>query len=162
MSPDVSKPKPINWPSIEGSPHPLGVSYIAEEDAYNFALYSQNAREVTLLFYSADDLLRPILEVRLHPLSHKTKRVWHCRLPRQQLALAQARYYAYRVNGPAPRGPNQWHAFDPEKILLDPYAKALFFPPEFSRERAKKPGGNGGQAPLGVLAPQPARNILPS
>ena len=88
--------------------------------------------------------------------------MWHCRLPRQQLALAQARYYAYRVNGPAPRGPNQWHAFDPEKILLDPYAKALFFPPEFSRERAKKPGSNAGQSPLGVLAPRATQNNLAS
>ena len=110
MNPDASQPKPINWPSIEGSPHPLGVTYIAEEDSYNFALYSQNAREVTLLFYSADDWRQPILEVQLDPLSHKTKRVWHYRLPRQQLALAQARYYAYRINGPAPHGPNQWHA----------------------------------------------------
>ncbi|HXM26520.1 MAG TPA: isoamylase [Chthoniobacterales bacterium] len=162
MNPDASKPKPINWPSIEGSPNPLGVTYVAEEDAYNFALYSQNAREVTLLFYSAEDSARAILEVRLDPLSHKTKRVWHCRLPRQQLALAQARYYAYRVNGPTPRGPNQWHAFDPEKILLDPYAKALFFPPEFSRERAQKPGSNAGQSPLGVLAPRATSNKLAS
>ena len=160
VNPDASQPKPINWPSIEGSPHPLGVTYIAEEDSYNFALYSQNAREVILLFYSADDWRQPILEVQLDPLSHKTKRVWHYRLPRQQLALAQARYYAYRINGPAPHGPNQWHAFDPEKILLDPYAKALFFPPEFSRERARKRGSNAGQAPLGVLVPRATRNNI--
>jgi isoamylase len=161
VNPDISKPKSVNWPLIEGSPQPLGVTYIPEEDAYNFALYSQNAREVTLLFYSAEDLVTPLFESRLDPLGHKTKRVWHCRLTRKQLALAQALYYAYRVNGPAPRGPNQWHAFDPEKILHDPYAKALFFPPGFSREAARNPGSNAGRAPLGILAPPVATNNYP-
>jgi isoamylase len=141
---------PVNWPTIEGSPSPLGVTYICEEDAFNFALYSQNAREVTLLFYGATDFATPLLEWPLEPLSHKTKRVWHCRLSRQR--LAEARYYAYRVNGPPPQEPNQWHAFDPQKVLLDPYAKALLFPPGFSREAAKKPGSNAGKAPLGVLS----------
>ena len=43
------EPNIVNWPSIEGSPMPLGVTYIPEERAYNFALYSKNATEVTLL-----------------------------------------------------------------------------------------------------------------
>jgi isoamylase len=151
---------PVNWPSIEGSPSPLGVTYIREEDAFNFALYSQNAREVTLLFYGANDFTTPLLEWPLEPLSHKTKRVWHCRLNRNQ--LAEARYYAYRVNGPPPKGPNQWHAFDPQKILLDPYAKALFFPPGFSREAATCPGSNAGKAPLGVLSIPAEKSARPS
>jgi isoamylase len=151
---------PVNWPSIEGSPSPLGVTYIREEDAFNFALYSQNAREVTLLFYGANDFTNPLLEWPLEPLSHKTKRVWHCRLSRKQ--LADARYYAYRINGPPPQAPNQWHAFDPQKILLDPYAKVLFFPPGFSREAATWPGSNVGKAPLGVLSIPAEKSVRPS
>ncbi|MBV9734109.1 MAG: glycogen-debranching protein, partial [Verrucomicrobia bacterium] len=131
MNPNPWQPKTIAWPRIEGSPTPLGVTYIPEEKAFNFALYSQNAREVTLLLYGADDFVTPLAEHWLEPLAHKTKRVWHCRLPEAE--LAGAAYYAYRVNGPAPHGPNQWHAFDPDKILLDPYAKRIFFPPGFSR-----------------------------
>jgi len=54
VNPNFWQPKAIAWPSIEGSPTPLGVTYIPEERAFNFALYSKNAREVILLLYSAD------------------------------------------------------------------------------------------------------------
>ena len=157
MNPNPWQPKTIAWPRIEGSPTPLGVTYIPEERAFNFALYSQNAREVTLLLYGADDFVTPLAEHWLEPLAHKTKRVWHCRLPEAE--LAGAAYYAYRVNGPAPHGPNQWHAFDPDKILLDPYAKRVFFPPGFSRAAACRAGSNAGRAPLGVIRPEPGSSI---
>jgi isoamylase len=152
VHPNSWQPKTIAWPAIEGSPTPLGVTYIPHEKAFNFALYSQNAREVTLLIYGADDFVTPLAEYWLEPLAHKTKRVWHCRLP--EANLVDATYYAYRVNGPAPHGPNQWHAFDPDKILLDPYAKKVFFPPGFSRAAACHPGSNAGRAPLGVIRPE--------
>jgi len=157
VNPNPWQPKTIAWPRIEGSPTPLGVTYIAEEKVFNFALYSQNAREVTLLLYGADDFVTPLAEHWLEPLAHKTKRVWHCRLPEAQ--LVDAAYYAYRVNGPAPHGPNQWHAFDPDKILLDPYAKRVFFPPGFSRVAACRAGSNAGRAPLGVIRPEPGSSI---
>ena len=66
------------------------------------------------------------------------------------------RYYAYSVAGPAPQGRFAWHCFDPDKILLDPYAKSVFFPPPFDRAAAAHPGSNAGKAPLGLLA-APAR-----
>lgn len=157
MNPNSWQPKTIAWPRIEGSPTPLGVTYIAEDKAFNFALYSQNAREVTLLLYGADDFVTPLAEHWLEPLAHKTKRVWHCRLP--EASLVDAAYYAYRVNGPAPHEPNQWHAFDPDKILLDPYAKKVFFPPGFSRSAACHPGSNAGRAPLGVIRPEANSSI---
>jgi isoamylase len=157
VNPNSWQPKTIAWPRIEGSPTPLGVTYIAEEKAFNFALYSQNAREVTLLLYGADDFVTPLAEHWLEPLAHKTKRVWHCRLP--EASLVDAAYYAYRVNGPAPHEPNQWHAFDPDKILLDPYAKKVFFPPGFSRSAACHPGSNAGRAPLGVIRPEANSSI---
>jgi glycogen operon protein len=43
------------------------------------------------------------------------------------------------------------HRFDADKVLLDPFAENVFFPAGFSREAAKQPGPNDGQAPLGVL-----------
>jgi glycogen operon protein len=42
-------------------------------------------------------------------------------------------------------------SFDPRKILLDPYARTVFFPPDFERVAAIGTGGNAGRAPLGVL-----------
>jgi glycogen operon protein len=65
-----------------------------------------------------------------------------------------ARYYAYEIAGPRSPGPPDLHAFDPQKVLLDPYAKAVYFPPEFDRRAAKRPGSNLGRAPLGIL-PRP-------
>ena len=43
------------------------------------------------------------------------------------------------------------HQFDAQKVLLDPFAEQVFFPPDFSRAAAMKPGANDGRAPLGVL-----------
>lgn len=143
------EPKAVKWPSLEGSPIPLGVTYIPEEKAYNFALYSKNATEVTLLLFNKNDYLKPFLEVWLEHLSHKTKRVWHCRLKESE--IQDACYYAYRVDGPKGGSPNRWNAFDPDKILLDPYAKEVFFPPAFKREAAMWPGTNAGRAPLGIF-----------
>ena len=104
-------PKVLNWPSLEGSPIPLGVTYIPEEKQYNFALYSKNATEVTLLLFNKDDYVTPLVELWLEHLRHKTKRVWHCRLKESE--LQDACYYAYRVNGPKDGRPNAWNAFDP-------------------------------------------------
>ena len=128
---------------------PLGVTYIPKERAYNFALYSKNATKVTLLLFNEENHATPVVEVWLEPLSHKTKRVWHCRLKEDDLRGAS--HYAYRLDGPKDNGAGPRNAFDPEKTLLDPYAKGVYFPPTFSREAARRPGTNAGRAPLGVF-----------
>ena len=61
------EPRIFNWPSLEGSPMPLGVTYIPEEQAYNFALYSKNATDVTLLLFNAENHVTPVVEVWLEP-----------------------------------------------------------------------------------------------
>lgn len=138
------------WAETEGLPFPLGPTRIEAEGAYNFALYSKHAESVTLLLYTESDSVNPIFEYRFDYLKNKTGRVWHCRIT---LALMRgASYYAYRVDGPAPNGRFEWHGFDSEKILLDPYAKSVFFPPDFDRLAAMRSGLNAGKAPLGVLA----------
>ncbi|MDA7663018.1 glycogen-debranching protein, partial [Pirellulaceae bacterium] len=43
------------------------------------------------------------------------------------------------------------HSFDSEKLLLDPHAKMIHFPPKFDRAAAIAPGSNVGRAPLAVL-----------
>ena len=135
------------WYSTEGSPSPLGVTWIAKEEAFNFALYSKYATEVTLLLYSSTEYFEPLREYRLDPLVNKSGRVWHCRL--KAAAISGARYYAYRVAGPNEPGAGQ--RFDDRKILFDPYAGALFRPPQFSREAARSTESNAGRAPLGVI-----------
>lgn len=139
----------MGWASIEGEPFPQGVTWVKDEQAYNFALYSKHAESVTLLLYRADDVVHPVVTYHLDYLQHKSWRIWHCRLPKT--AVKGARYYAYVVAGPPPKGRFEWHHFDPQKILLDPYAKAVFFPATFDRQAAIEPGPNDGKAPLGSL-----------
>jgi isoamylase len=134
------------WAQREGSPLPLGATWIEEEQAFNFAVHAEHAESVALLLYSADDLANPILTFQFDFLRNKSGRIWHCRLPLNQ--MCGARYYAYSVSG---QPVSQLHSFDRGKILLDPYAQCVFFPPDFDRNLAVKPGLNAGKAPLGVL-----------
>jgi isoamylase len=139
-----------SWASEEGLPAPLGVTWVEAEQAYNFALYSKHAESVTLLLYRLDDVVNPAVTCPLNSLKHKSGRVWHCRVPRA--AMNDARYYAYTVAGPGARGRFEWHAFDPAKVLLDPYARSVFFAETFDRRSAIGPGSNAGRAPLGLIA----------
>jgi isoamylase len=135
------------WTAKEGSPYPCGVTWIVEEQAYNFALYSKHATGVTLLLYSDEELVHPIYLYKLDYLKNKSGRIWHCRIAAE--VVDTAKYYGYVLEGPFE--PAEGHRFDPQKILLDPYAKAVFFPATFNREAARLPGSNAGQAPLGVI-----------
>ncbi len=146
--PVQSRPQEDGWKAREGSAVPQGVSWLEEERAYNFALYSKHAERVTLLLYG-DDSGTPLLRFPLDPLTHWSGRIWHCCLP--AAALDDARYYAYSVDGPAPVSRVEWHAFDAEKVLLDPYARAVHFPAAFDRDAARRAGSNAGRAPLGVV-----------
>jgi isoamylase len=137
------------WKRAEGSPIPLGVTFVAAENAYNFALFSRAATDVMLLLYSAADIVTPLRSIVLDPGTHRTNEVWHIRLAAAD--VESARYYAYRVNGP--RLPSQGHRFDPDKILLDPYATAVYFPPRQDRGAACRAGSDAGLVPLGLLPP---------
>jgi isoamylase len=134
------------WAQVEGSPLPLGVSWIEQEQAFNFAVHADHAESVTLLLYSAGDLVNPLLTFRFDFLRNKSGRVWHCRIPVTQ--IGDACYYAYSVSG---QTLPELHSFDPQKVLLDPYAKCIFFPPGFDRQLAMREGSNAGHAPLGAL-----------
>ncbi len=129
----------------DGAPTPLGATWMEEEKAYNFAVYSKHAEAVTLLLFSESDFAAPIVSIPFEFPRNKTRRMWHARV--SAVAAADAHYYGYRIAGPL--RPNEGQRFDDQKVLLDPYARGVFFPPGASRAAA-----NAGQAPLGVL---PAR-----
>jgi isoamylase len=134
-------------PMPAGSPWPFGVQWVEAEDAFNFSLYSRHATGVVLLCYTEQDATRPVLEFRFQHPAHKTGNVWHCRIPASQ--LRGATLYAYRVEGPYE--PEGGYRFDPQKVLLDPYAPSVFFPPDFSRDACARGGCTDGRAPLGRL-----------
>jgi glycogen operon protein len=116
--------KRATWAQIEGSPLPLGVTWIEEEQAFNFVVHAEHAESVTLLFYSAEDVANPCFTFRFDFLRNKWGRIWHCRIALGE--MGDACYYAYSVSGETRP---QLHSFDPQKILLDPYAKCIFFHP---------------------------------
>src|SRR6202041_2161293 len=112
------------WEQGEGSPLPLGATWIETEQAFNFAVHAEHAESVTLLFYALGDLVNPLLAYRFDFLRNKSGRIWHCRIPLSQ--IGEARYYGYSVSGEAV---SYIHSLDPQKVLFDRYAKFLFFPP---------------------------------
>jgi len=137
-----------------GSPWPFGVQWVEADDAFNFSLYSKHATGVTLLCYTEEDAARPACEFGFNHPAHKSGNVWHCRVPTTQ--MRGATLYAYRVDGPYE--PQHGHRFDAQKVLLDPYAPSVYFPPEFSRDACKSGGATAGRAPLGRL---PRQHIAP-
>ena len=95
---------------------------------------------------------------QLNPRVNKSGRIWHCWVPADR--ANGAAHYAWRVEGR--NDPEAGYRFDPQKILLDPFAPAVHFPPNFNRIAAGMPGPNDGRAPLGVLPrsrPQPGKII---
>lgn len=132
----------MSWASEQGSPSPLGATWIAAEQAYNFALYSKDAERVTLLLYGSQDLVNPVLSYSFDRFKNKTGPVWHARIRRHDMGSAE--FYAYSVGG-------SQKAFQPEKVLLDPYAKEVLSPSSYDRTAAIGRGSNAGKAPLGLL-----------
>ena len=142
----ASPQKRRTWARTEGLPLPLGVTWIEEDQAFNFAVCAEHAESMKLFLYSPTDLAKPVLTFQFDPVRNKSGRIWHCRIPLDR--MCDARYYAYSVSGQAVAG---LRGFDHEKVLLDPYAKRVFFPPGFDRKCAMTPGPNDEKAPLGVL-----------
>jgi glycogen operon protein len=102
--------KPVKvWP---GKPYPLGATW--DGAGVNFALYSQNASAVELCIF--DDDGEEINRIRF---TEHTDLTWHLYLPEARPGLR----YGYRVYGPY--DPPSGHRFNPNKLLLDPYARAI-------------------------------------
>jgi len=98
------------WP---GQPFPLGATWDGE--GVNFALFSEHAEKVELCLFDA----RGRRETARIPLRWQTDQVWHCYLPEAR----PGQLYGYRVYGPY--APDQGHRFNPNKLLLDPYARDI-------------------------------------
>ena len=99
------------WP---GQPYPLGASWTGE--GVNFALFSEHAEKVELCIFDA----KGRREIQRIDMRWQTDQVWHCYLPEARPGLL----YGYRVYGPYK--PEEGHRFNPNKLLLDPYAKDIY------------------------------------
>ena len=103
------------WP---GRPEPLGATWDGE--GTNFALFSEAAAAVDLCLFDGGgrELDEGGRETRL-PLTEVTAHVWHGYVP----GVAPGQHYGYRVHGPY--DPGRGMRFNPAKLLVDPYARAI-------------------------------------
>ncbi len=100
-----------------GEPHPLGVT--CGPDGVNFCLYSSAATAVTLLLFDSETAREPARTIRFDPYRNKTFHLWHVFLR----GCRPGTCYAFRVDGPD--APAEGHRFDPEKVLISPYARGV-------------------------------------
>ncbi len=108
----IRRPRPGRiWP---GAPYPLGATW--DGVGVNFALFSAHATKVELCLFDSPIATR---ESQRITLPEQTDMVWHGFLP----DVRPGQLYGYRVYGPY--DPEAGHRFNPNKVVMDPYAKAL-------------------------------------
>jgi isoamylase len=99
------------WP---GLPYPLGATW--DGGGTNFAIFSEHADKVELCLFDSPHAKG---ESRRVEFREQTDQVWHAYLP----DVRPGQCYGYRVHGPY--APSAGHRFNPQKLVLDPYAKAI-------------------------------------
>jgi isoamylase len=99
------------WP---GAPHPLGATW--DGVGVNFAIFSEHATRVELCIFDSPDAEVESLTISL---PEQTDMVWHGYLP----DVHPGQLYGFRVHGPY--APEAGHRFNPRKLVIDPYAKAI-------------------------------------
>ncbi len=131
------------WP---GQPYPLGATY--DGSGTNFALFSSAADRVELCLFDDDGA-----ETRVD-VEESDAHVWHVYMP----AITPGQRYGYRVHGPY--DPTWGQRCDPNKLLLDPYAKAIdgqienhpsLFSYEFGDEEQRNTADSAGHTMMAVV-----------
>jgi len=100
--------------ALPGRPAPLGATW--DGSGVNFAVASEGASSVELVLFDGPNDPEPSHTVAL---TARTGPVWHVYLP----GIRPGQLYGYRAYGPYE--PSRGHRFNPNKVLLDPYAKAI-------------------------------------
>ena len=106
--------KQCAWKTWPGEPSPLGATW--DGRGVNFALFSEHASGVELCLFDDRDGKQEVARI---PVTERTNHVWHVYLPQARPGLR----YGYRVHGAYQ--PEHGHRFNPAKLLIDPYAKAI-------------------------------------
>ncbi len=99
------------WP---GKPYPLGATW--DGAGVNFAIFAEHAKKVELCLFDSVEAAREVERVSFR---HQTDLVWHAYLPE----ALPGQLYGYRVHGPYE--PAKGQRFNPNNLLLDPYAKSI-------------------------------------
>jgi glycogen operon protein len=122
-----------------GVPLPLGAH--RRGDGTNFALFSRHATGVRLDLFARSEDVSPSRTIILDPARNKTGDIWHVWLE----GVGPGQLYGYRVAGPV--APEHGHRFDPDRLLLDPYATAIELVPGADFSAARRGPDDAGQEP---------------
>src|SRR5579871_533922 len=126
-----------------GQPSPLGAT--VSDGGVNFSLFSRTAGGVELLLFEREDAAKPSRSVLLNPVKNRTYHYWHTFVP----GVKPGQLYAYRVHGPCE--PAKGLRFDPAKVLLDPYGRAVVTPAGYTPDAARRIGDNAAAAMKSVV-----------
>ena len=99
-----------------------------------------------MLLFDAEDDARPSRVVPIDPAANRTYHYWHVFVP----GLRPGQIYGYRVHGPW--DPASGMRFDPAKVLLDPYGRAVVVPKSYNRDAARLETDDAATAMKNVLA----------
>lgn len=112
-----------------GRPLPLGTE--CRDGGVNFAVFSRHATNVWLEIYDRAESAEPSQVIGLDPKANRTGDIWHVWVQ----DLQPGTLYAYRADGPF--SPADGHRFNPHKLLIDPYARALTRTENWDFEKAR-------------------------
>ncbi len=115
-----------------GSPFPLGA--LQKNRDTNFAIFSKNADQVHLCLFKPQETLA-FLEIALDPKLNKTGQIWHIQLSN----IPDDTEYGFRVEGP--QNPEEGFLFNPDQLLIDPYAKLCNTPLAWGKKEPTLPKG---------------------
>lgn len=107
-----------NLKTEPGTPYLLGAEL--NQNGCNFAIFSKNATAVSLLLFEKPNDSKPSHILNLDPKINKTGDIWHIFIA----GIKEGQCYGYTIDGPY-WPDNEGHRFNKNKLLLDPYAKAI-------------------------------------
>ncbi len=123
---------------------PIGATL--ERGGANFCIYSRTAESIELLFFDRVDDARPSRIVPIDPRTNRSYHYWHAFVP----GVQAGQIYGFRAHGPF--APERGLRFDPSKLLLDPYGRAVAVPRNYSRDAARLERDNIATAMKSVVA----------
>ncbi len=136
-------PQPAPAVPRTGRSSPIGATLIP--GGANFSVFSRSANAIELLFFDRADDSRPSRVIPIDPLVSRSYHYWHTFVP----GVQAGQIYGYRAYGPFE--PERGLRFDPDKLLVDPYGRAVAVPKNYSREAACLDGNNAATAMKSVI-----------
>ena len=119
---------PGNPAGIAGAAYPLGATIYP--NGVNFSIYCRNGRSVEILLFDQAEDISPSRIEKLTIKDNRTYFYWHIFIP----GLKNGQLYGYRIDGE--NDPAKGQLYNPDKVLIDPYARAIAIPARFKRQDA--------------------------